>query len=154
MPVSVVQCLFCDDIREEIGGKLSYMGVYADQMAVPTLPFTVLMLSIQLKLQFTFDVLDMPANVVVDLLGEQHSLVLPLHDKTTPPSGADGVIGIYQLAFTDIVVEVPGKVVVSFEQGDERTVLGELQVVGTVTPGQPARVPANESYSPSTKSAF
>lgn len=153
MPVSVVQCLFCDDIREEVGGKLSYMGVYTDQMAVPTLPFTVLMLSIQLKLRFTLDSLDTPANFVVDLLGKQHRLVLPLHDKTAPPLGADEVTATYQLAFTDVVVEAPGTVAVLFEQGEDRTVLGELRVVGTVTPGRSERFPANEPFSPSTTSA-
>src|SRR5271169_4391271 len=31
-------CIFCDDIREEVGGKLSFMGVYGADMAFPVPP--------------------------------------------------------------------------------------------------------------------
>jgi len=30
--------VFCDDIRQEIGGKLSYIGVYSGNMLVPAFP--------------------------------------------------------------------------------------------------------------------
>ena len=33
--------IFCDDIRQEIGGKLSYIGVYGGQMFVPSFPITL-----------------------------------------------------------------------------------------------------------------
>ena len=33
-----MQSLFCDDIRYEIGNKVSYMGVYGEQLLVPVLP--------------------------------------------------------------------------------------------------------------------
>jgi hypothetical protein len=33
--------IFCDDIRQEIGGKLSYIGVYNAQMFVPSFPITL-----------------------------------------------------------------------------------------------------------------
>lgn len=33
--------IFCDDIRNEIGGKNSYMGVYPGSVAVPAVPYTV-----------------------------------------------------------------------------------------------------------------
>ena len=33
--------IFCDDIRQEIGGKLSYIGVYGAQMFVPSFPITL-----------------------------------------------------------------------------------------------------------------
>lgn len=36
-----VQTIFCDDIRHEIGGKLSYIGVYSGYMFVPTFPITL-----------------------------------------------------------------------------------------------------------------
>ena len=29
-----VTCLFCDDIRHEVGGKISLMGVYGDEMSI------------------------------------------------------------------------------------------------------------------------
>ena len=33
--------LFCDDIRQEIGGKFSYIGVYSGGLFVPTFPITL-----------------------------------------------------------------------------------------------------------------
>ncbi|MEW5891003.1 MAG: hypothetical protein AB1768_18635 [Pseudomonadota bacterium] len=33
--------VFCDDIRHEIGGKLSYIGVYSGGLFVPTFPITL-----------------------------------------------------------------------------------------------------------------
>lgn len=32
---------FCDDIRHEIGGKLSYIGVYSGHLFVPTFPVSL-----------------------------------------------------------------------------------------------------------------
>lgn len=44
-----VETLFCDDIRHEIGGKLSYIGVYSGGLFVPAFPVTIpkLCLSVQ-----------------------------------------------------------------------------------------------------------
>lgn len=33
--------VFCDDIRQEIGGKLSYIGVFSGGLFVPTFPITL-----------------------------------------------------------------------------------------------------------------
>jgi hypothetical protein len=33
-----VQTIFCDDIRHELGGKLSYIGVYSGHLFVPAFP--------------------------------------------------------------------------------------------------------------------
>ncbi len=30
--------VFCDDVREEVGGKQSYIGVYGDKVSLPSLP--------------------------------------------------------------------------------------------------------------------
>ena len=30
--------IFCDDVRQELGGKLSYMGIYGPQLIVPSYP--------------------------------------------------------------------------------------------------------------------
>jgi hypothetical protein len=32
--------IICDDIRQEIGNKLTFVGVYQDQIIVPRFPFT------------------------------------------------------------------------------------------------------------------
>lgn len=36
-----VETLFCDDIRHEINGKLSYIGVYSGELFVPAFPATL-----------------------------------------------------------------------------------------------------------------
>jgi hypothetical protein len=36
-----IQTVFCDDIRHELGGKLSYIGVYSSVLFVPTFPATL-----------------------------------------------------------------------------------------------------------------
>ena len=36
-----VETLFCDDIRHEINGKLSYIGVYSGALFVPAFPATL-----------------------------------------------------------------------------------------------------------------
>lgn len=33
-----LHCLFCDDVRQEIGNKFSFMGVYQNMMYVPNMP--------------------------------------------------------------------------------------------------------------------
>lgn len=45
-----VETLFCDDIRHEINGKLSYIGVYSSALLVPALPVTLPKLCISVKI--------------------------------------------------------------------------------------------------------
>ena len=44
-----VEVIFCDDIREEVGNKLSYMGVYAGELTVPIAPVLLTKLCIAVK---------------------------------------------------------------------------------------------------------
>jgi len=41
--------IFCEDIREEVGGKLSFMGVYTGAMVVPALPFIIPRLCLRIR---------------------------------------------------------------------------------------------------------
>lgn len=41
-----VTAIFCDDVRQEIGNKLSYMGCYQGELFVPTAPFVLLKLCV------------------------------------------------------------------------------------------------------------
>ena len=34
------ECFFCDDIRQEVGDKYSYMGVYTGEVILDTIPYT------------------------------------------------------------------------------------------------------------------
>ena len=44
-----VQTIFCDDIRHEINGKISYIGVYSSDLIVPSLPVTLPKLCLSVK---------------------------------------------------------------------------------------------------------
>lgn len=45
-----VETLFCDDIRYEMGGKLSFIGVYSGGMFVPAFPVTLPKLCLSVKI--------------------------------------------------------------------------------------------------------
>lgn len=45
-----VETLFCDDIRHEEGGKLSFMGVYSSGLFVPAFPATLPKLCLSVKI--------------------------------------------------------------------------------------------------------
>lgn len=36
-----LRAIYCDDIRNELGGKLSFMGVYSSDMILPSFPATL-----------------------------------------------------------------------------------------------------------------
>lgn len=44
-----VETIFCDDIRQEIGGKLSLMGIYSGALFVPAFPATLPKLCLLVK---------------------------------------------------------------------------------------------------------
>jgi hypothetical protein len=44
-----VETIFCDDIRQEIGGKISYIGVYSAKMLVSSFPATLSKFCIALR---------------------------------------------------------------------------------------------------------
>lgn len=45
-----VETLFCDDIRHELGGKLSFIGVYSSGLFVPAFPATLPKLCLMVKI--------------------------------------------------------------------------------------------------------
>ncbi|AFL73530.1 hypothetical protein Thivi_1538 [Thiocystis violascens DSM 198] len=45
-----VETLFCDDIRHEIGGKISYIGVYSGGLFVPAFPVTLPKLCLSVRI--------------------------------------------------------------------------------------------------------
>jgi hypothetical protein len=51
-----VTALYCDDIRQEVGGKNSYMGVYNSDLVVPQFPTTLPKLCAQVTLRFPLGV--------------------------------------------------------------------------------------------------
>lgn len=44
-----IEVIYCDDIREEVGNKVSYMGIYSKDLFVPTSPIVLPKLCIAVK---------------------------------------------------------------------------------------------------------
>lgn len=45
-----IELVYCDDIRQELGSKFSYMGVYGSDLVLQSLPATLPKLCIAVKL--------------------------------------------------------------------------------------------------------
>lgn len=45
----IVSTIFCDDIREEVGGKVSLIGTYGGDMLVPYFPAQILKFCLQVR---------------------------------------------------------------------------------------------------------
>ena len=87
-----VSTTFCDDIRQEIGGKLSYMGVYGAEMFVGSFPVTLPKFCLALRVMTPAD---MPFRAMkfrlfrdADLLAEAEMAEAQL---VANQSGLDGV---------------------------------------------------------------
>lgn len=50
-----VQTIFCDDIRHEMGGKVSYIGVYSGGLFVPSFPVILPKLCLSVKVVTSAD---------------------------------------------------------------------------------------------------
>jgi hypothetical protein len=67
---------YCDDIRQEVGNKLSYLGVYGPNLIVPSFPTTLLKLCCAFSVRVPTD--SPPTQVVFKLLRDEE--VLLQHD--------------------------------------------------------------------------
>ena len=50
-----VETLFCDDIRHEVGGKLTFIGVYSGVLFVPAFPLTLSKLCLSVRIVLPAD---------------------------------------------------------------------------------------------------
>jgi len=111
-----IQTVFCDDIRHELGGKLSYIGVYNGVLFVPTFPATLS------KLCLAMNVLtpaDRPfAKLTVRLLKDEEVLVEGTLDDAQLSAAVgvpaddvmakDGVLALQSvIVFSPFVLEGP-----------------------------------------------
>lgn len=77
--------IVCDDIRQEIGNKLTFVGVYQDQIIVPAFPYTFPKLCFFIQYadikegdQFLLELKD-PSNEIID---KAIDIVVPAGQKT------------------------------------------------------------------------
>lgn len=133
--------IFCDDIREEIGGKATYVGVYRSgrlfvhtgfPVALPKFGFAVTYG--QKRNSFV-----QPKALRVFLPGDKDDepsieAEFPLMDENATlsklPEGADAtfIVGMAHLLFAPLLIKQPGKIQVRAVRGDEMIRLGSLEV--------------------------
>ena len=64
--------VFCDDVRQEIGNKLSYLGIYGPNLIVPEFPTTLVKLCCVFSLRVSLR--KVPKNVTFKLLRDDELL--------------------------------------------------------------------------------
>ena len=80
-----LHALWCDDIRQEVGNKPSFMGVYTSALVVPQLPLTLPKLCVWLTLSTPQEPPLQDVTVTVALTGGAELLHLPLPLPAEPP---------------------------------------------------------------------
>jgi hypothetical protein len=76
-----ITAVYCDDVRNEIGGKLSFMGVYGADLLFPTFPATLQKLCVHVVLRFPHG--EQPKqNLHVVLLKDEEVLAESKFDET------------------------------------------------------------------------
>ena len=82
------QTIWCDDVRMEVGNKMSLMGVYSNVLLVPTFPFTLLKLCLSCKVRTEIKKPFKQLKIVVTKNGE----VMAELDMTETLSEQDNVL--------------------------------------------------------------
>ncbi|WNO60859.1 DUF6941 family protein [Rheinheimera sp. MMS21-TC3] len=67
--------LFCDDIRHEIGGKVSLMGIYGTHLLVPSLPIEISRLVIHFSIELPVNMKPNSIKVNILLNGKHHASI-------------------------------------------------------------------------------
>lgn len=122
-----IQTIFCDDIRHEIEGKISYIGVYNGTLFLPEFPATLP------KLCFSITALTSPKQPFLKLklrvlhddteifTGELDENQLSEITGDSSANGADDWLSLHSfVVFSPFSIETSGKirVIVETEQGD------------------------------------
>ena len=158
-------CLFCDDIRMEVGNKPSFMGVYTGgEMVFPPGPPIVPKLGIAVWLLCPID--DYPRQVTIRLFGPpdrteilktDNPLILP--HAGVPPPFPDVTRGIINVMLPVVNLPLPHSGTLELEIETEREILlaGRLKIVMPTHPEPtillPTASPLTAEQSPSAAPA-
>ncbi len=150
--------IFCDDVRPETGGKMSYMGIYRGKLIFSKpLPAALPKLSLVIHYFERPDESTEPVNLHVYMPGDAEGAPsvtqeLPLDDarsQTLEPQtpNYDPLISVFaHLAVTPFNVESEGDIRVRAYRGDLEIRLGTLTVISGST-----EEPAPKEAPPTTK---
>lgn len=120
-----VHAIFCDDIRQEIGNKVSFMGCYQGELFVPFVPLMLPKLCVQVTVTTTVERplkaltvrLDQGTNqlAVIEISGDELARAIPPATEDTTRLAAS--VGVMLAPFT---ITEPGqlRVMVITEEGE------------------------------------
>ena len=150
----VATCLFCDDIRQEVGNKISLMGVYGGDLilALPAQPVLIPRLGAFVSLITDLD--DAPERVTMTVYvppGRTEIVKIELPALPPPASQFDGATKShyrFMIQFPPVTVSEEGFIEIILETEREVIRAGRLNVrfqpsAGTA-PEQPSEQPQHE----------
>ena len=133
--------IFCDDVRAEIGGKITLVGVYPSDMLVHgSFPLTMPKFCLWVKYfeipdtqsgdgkLFVWLPGDDKASIEIDIPMEQMRSELPLHPGTYDHEMDRWLQLQAPLVITPLVLKEPGTIKVRLKLGETEVRLGVLQV--------------------------
>src|SRR5262249_51349701 len=148
--------IFCDDIRAEIGGKATLVGIYTSDLVVHA-PFPFVMPKFGLwisyfevpssisgdgKLRVTFPGDEMPSietDVPMDQLRSQAVQKLP--EKEEDPEVDRWLHLLMPMVFAPLVLRQPGRILVRLHLGESVIRLGTLEIKGAPFAGNESQIP-------------
>lgn len=152
-------CLFCDDVRQEVNSKTSYMGVYPVALAFPPNPppdVQLLLPKLVVAVWFVTDANDKLERATINVSippgqTEIYRFDVPPEQLTPPPVTEDWIrrhsLNIV-LPIMNLVLPHEGFIEVNVETEQGKISAGRLKVV---VPGRPDPTTLTESFTSSSE---
>jgi hypothetical protein len=138
----VAHCVFCDDIRQEIGNKISLMGIYSGEMIFPVKPPVVLpkfgivawvIADIDDPIQTISVSLNVPPNLTEILRTESGPIVM----VPSTVDGAKKMITQQMLPISQLVISEAGMIEVMIHTERETLRGGRIMIRFAAEPAAP-----------------
>jgi len=126
--------IFCDDVRMEAGNKLSLMGIYRNQLYVPSFPFTLIKLCLVINVRTPADqpFKELKYKILHDDEEKTTLEISPddLGSTFDPPEDGEEYQQTHQAVLTvhNLKVEKPMKIMVRAETPDGEIKAGALLI--------------------------
>ncbi|HQT83868.1 MULTISPECIES: DUF6941 family protein [Acidiphilium] len=127
-------CLFCDDIRQEVGDKASYMGVYGDNISVPHFPFKFATFSIAVRSLFPLHSSEYNGILLIEIAGEKQEFPIEPSSSSVELSSENNraTINIH-VSVAGLQIKSPTEIQVYFKRGRSKKMIGKIGVVALKT---------------------
>lgn len=127
---------FCDDIREEVGGTTTVVGILKDNFAVPSVPGFIPKLGVYARIHIPVACEPTEARLFITIPGQDRTQIgyadISLMEETIAQAKADGSAngGIVMSAVASpLQILAPGHITLECECAGEAVILGSLNIV-------------------------